>query len=279
VRLWILSDLHMESTRGWDLPPPAERPIYDVLVVAGDLTTRMERGVAWLRERVTDRQVVYVHGNHESYGQDLDRTLEKAQLAAAGTNIHVVQDGTVRIADVTFAGCCLWTDFDLFGDPRHAMAVASEQMNDFRKIRIDRYSRRFHPHNALERHRRSRAFLESELRNDRGDRKLVVVSHHAPVRGLDGNDPLRAHRTIGDREILTAAYRSDLSALRSPAPDDGHGALRPADVWLYGHTHESFDAIVVGVTRIVSNAKGYGPFRGQDTWENPGFDPKLVIEI
>jgi hypothetical protein len=46
----------------------------------------------------------------------------------------------VRIGDV--AGCTLWTDFDLFGDPRREMAVAGERMNDFRKIRTDRYAQR-----------------------------------------------------------------------------------------------------------------------------------------
>ncbi|WPO42871.1 metallophosphoesterase [Tardiphaga sp. 42S5] len=45
MRIWILSDLHLESTRGWDLPPADARPQFDVLVVAGDLITRMERGV------------------------------------------------------------------------------------------------------------------------------------------------------------------------------------------------------------------------------------------
>jgi hypothetical protein len=64
-----------------------------------------------------------------------------------------------------------------------------------------------------------------------------------------------------------------------PAPDDGRGALRPADLWLYGHTHESFDA-VVGQTRVVSNAKGYGPWLPrQRTWDNPEFDERLTIEI
>ena len=45
VLLWILSDLHLELTRGWDLPSGDARPRFDVLVVAGDLIPRMERGV------------------------------------------------------------------------------------------------------------------------------------------------------------------------------------------------------------------------------------------
>jgi hypothetical protein len=42
VPLWILSDLHLELTRGWDLPSADARPRFDVFVVAGDLIPRME---------------------------------------------------------------------------------------------------------------------------------------------------------------------------------------------------------------------------------------------
>jgi metallophosphoesterase superfamily enzyme len=94
----------MEQTRGWDLPRPDDRPHYDVLIIAGDLITRMERGVARLLERVTDRPVIYVGGNHEAYGTDIDRTIEKARVAAAGTNIHVLENDTVEIDGVTFIG-------------------------------------------------------------------------------------------------------------------------------------------------------------------------------
>ena len=76
MRLWILSDLHLELTRGWDLPASDARPEFDVLVIAGDLVPKMERGVKWLLERVPDKPVVYVPGNHEAYGTDIDRTVE-----------------------------------------------------------------------------------------------------------------------------------------------------------------------------------------------------------
>lgn len=86
---------------------------------------------------------------------------------------------------------------------------------------------------------------------------------------------------VSDEEILSAAYRSDLTSLMWPAPiANCNNALRPADLWIYGHTHESED-VVIGHTRIVSNAKGYGPWLPgrQRTWDNPKFDPHFVIEI
>ena len=59
---------------------------------------------------------------------------------------------------------------------------------------------------------------------------------------------------------------------------DRDGRLSPV-AWIYGHTHESED-IVIGATRVVSNAKGYGPWLPQQrAWDNQSFDPNLVIEI
>jgi DNA repair exonuclease SbcCD nuclease subunit len=138
-----------------------------------------------------------------------------------------------------------------------------------RKIRVSRYVDRFRPHHALERHQQSRAFLEAELRKERPG-PMVIVTHHAPHRAQ--RDP-----TLPP-DILDAAYRSDLTHLMVPAPDDGRGPLWPADLWAFGHTHESFDA-VIGSTRVVSNSKGYGPLAPGETWDNPNFDPNFTVEI
>jgi predicted phosphodiesterase len=277
VRLWILSDLHLELTRGWDLPSGDARPRFDVMIIAGDLVPRMERGVAWLLERVPDRPVLYVAGNHEGYGCDIDRTVEKAKHAAEGSKVFVLQNEAIRLGSVTFAGATLWTDFDLFGDQWRAMRVAGDRMNDFRKIRTARYADRFRPQHALARHIRSRAFLETEMRKRRSG-PLVVVTHHAPHPGRS----FRRYQSerLSDEEILTAAYRSDLASLMWPAPiEGGRHSLRPADLWIYGHTHESED-VTIGYTRVVSNAKGYGPWAPQHrAWDNSHFDPNFVIEI
>lgn len=271
MRIWIMSDIHVELTRGWDLPGPGERPDYDVLVVAGDLMPRMERGVAWLRERVTDRPVIFIAGNHEAYGADIDRTVEKARSAAEGSNIHVLENETVEIAGVTFACATLWTDFGLYGDPQRAMLAAGEMMNDYRKIRIKRYAERFRPQHALARHATSRAFLEATMRRPRSG-PLVVVTHHAPVAHLAPSEPTW-------RGLVEAAYRSDLSALMAAPADNDLEARQPADLWIHGHTHESVD-IVVGATHVVSNAKGYGPWPPRErTWDNPHFDPNFVVSL
>jgi predicted phosphodiesterase len=259
LRLWILSDLHLELTRGWDLPSEHERPDFDVLVVAGDLTTRMERGVRYLRDRV-DRAVVYVPGNHEFYGTDIDRTVEKARAAAAGSNIHVLQNDAVTIDGITFIGATMWTDFDLFGDAEYAMTAAAGSMNDYRKIRLGAYELRLRPQHTLTRHMESRDFIARELRRQKAGPR-VVVTHMGP-------HPDCARRGF-ERDISSAAYTSDLSAvIAEGAPD----------VWIYGHTHESRD-FTADATRIITNSKGYGPWNKGETWDNADFDPTLTIEI
>jgi predicted phosphodiesterase len=256
VRIWVLADLHLELTRGWDLPVAGARPDYDVLVIAGDLITRMERGVKWLLERVTDHHVIYVGGNHEAYGTDIDRTLEKARLAAAGTNVHVLENDSIEIDGVTFLGAVGWTDFDLFGDQEHAMRVAGDVMNDYKKVRISGYTRRLRPADTLARHMETRAFLQRELSKPRTGPR-VVVTHH----GFHTEAVRREH----DDDVISAAYSSN-------------ARIEGADIWVYGHTHET-RRFMAGDTRVLSNGKGYGPWHRNETWENRDFNPHLVIEI
>jgi predicted phosphodiesterase len=266
LRLWIMSDLHIELTRGWDLPAVGSRPDYDVLIVAGDLIPRMERGVAWLLARVTDRPVIYVGGNHEGYGTDLGRTLEKARAAAAGTNVHVLERDSIEINGVTFFGATGWTDFNLFGHRERAMRAAAEVMNDYRKIRTGgAYQYRLRPAHTLAIHMETRAYLQRELGKPRTGRR-VVVTHH----GFHGVQSVRRGH---EQDLASAAYASD-------------AAIEGADLWVYGHTHETKDFMVGngmvgngGCTRVVSNQKGYGPWAAGETWENPDFNPHFVIEI
>ncbi|OSI73310.1 metallophosphoesterase [Bradyrhizobium canariense] len=263
--LWILSDLHLEATRGWDLPSGDARPDFDVMIVAGDLIPRAERGVRWLLERVPDRPVLYIMGNHEGYGTDLDVTLRKARKEAAGTSLRVLQDECEMIGDVLFLGATLWTDFELFGNRSYAMNRAADVMNDYRRIRKKSYAERLRPADTVARHFVSREFFARKIREIPARRK-VVISHHGCVR--------ECVRIGSEQDVISAAYTSDCREL-----------LDGVDLWIYGHTHESRDfrmgiAPTMSGTRIVSNAKGYGPWAANDRiWENREFDPNFVVEI
>jgi predicted phosphodiesterase len=255
-----MSDLHLESAHGWDLPALETRPQFDVLIIAGDLITWMECGVAWLRERITDRPVIYVGGNHEYYGTDWKITVEKARAAAAGSNVHVLQnDSYVVLSDVTFAGATLWTDFNLFGDRERAMEYAGDVMNDYRRIRTRDYEYRLRPHDTLAANRESRKFF-ADVVSTKKTRTVCAISHHGPA---------PATAKLGtETDLITAAYVNGEHA----------DFMNGIDTWIYGHTHETRD-FVIGGTRVVTNAKGYGPSYRDPTWENQDFDPTFTIEI
>ncbi|QOZ51578.1 metallophosphoesterase [Bradyrhizobium sp. CCBAU 53338] len=259
--VWLLSDIHLEMSV-WDLPQ--KRPQFDVLVVAGDLITRAERGVVWLRERFPEHDVVYVAGNHERYGTDFDATIELARAEAAGTRIHVLENEAVTIGDVEFVGCTLWTDFALFGDDTvtDAMRAAEARMNDYGKIRADQYSRKLRSTDTLAAHRRSVAFLRNHCARD-PRRRRIIATHHSV-----------------DPSALPRAFRHDLAA--SAYCSNGLELVEElgADCWVSGHIHERHER-VVGRTRLISNPKGYGPFTcaTPSAWQNRAFDPYFTFEI
>lgn len=229
------------------------------MIVAGDLITRAERGVKWLRERVKDLPVIYVIGNHESYGTDWNITIEKARDLAAGSNVHVLQGETLIIDDVTFVGSTLWTDFKLFGDVRSSMDVVGEAMNDYRKIRKGNYAYRLRPVDTLRANRTARELILRAVQNKK-TRRVCAISHHGPapatVKLGAENDPISAAYVNGEYTDLMAGI----------------------DTWIHGHTHETRD-FMIGSTRVVTNAKGYGPWRNNQTWENQNFDPTFTIDI
>lgn len=261
MRLWILSDLHVEQSL-WDLPKPA--PDYDVLIAAGDIHDPLSDGVRWLAERAAGKPVVYVPGNHEFYAHRQRFTmrdeLERSQRLADQLGVHLLQQRAVVINGIRFLGTTLWTDYNLYGNPDIAMRYAKRAMNDHRLIFPDIVGQAFTPEDALHCHQRELFWLGEALR-ERFDGKTVVVTHHMP-------HPNSVHsRYVGDP--LTPAFGSDMSTLV-----EGSGV----PLWVHGHTHSSCD-YVAGQTRVVCNPKGYGPVSINGQIENAEFDARFVVEI
>jgi Icc-related predicted phosphoesterase len=235
MRIRLFSDLHLEMA---EFEPPATA--CDVVVLAGDIHTR-GRGLEWATDRFPDTPVLYVPGNHEYYGQTLQKHLQALMKESDGTN------------DVVFLGCTLWTDFQLFGEPRVAGYEASRVVTDFRRIRtLPNYSK-FSPLEAAVLHRRSRDWLRERLEQYAG-RRIVVATHHAP-----------SARSLPEEyadDLVSAAYASNLDEFV-----EGYAPL----LWLHGHVHTANDYFL-GSTHVVSNPRGYP---GEET----GFRPDLVLEV
>jgi predicted phosphodiesterase len=232
MRLHILSDIHLEF-EPFD-PPEVEA---DIVILAGDIHLK-SKGLAWAKERFRSGPVIYVMGNHEYYGTALPKHTAALKAEAKGGNIHVLETDVLELGGVTFLGCTLWTDFEVFGDPRIAGYMATQQMTDYRRIRVSPSYRKLRSIDTAVLHRRSVRWLEEELRARRGER-MVVVTHHAPS--------LRSVPEGLRENILSAAYASNLERL---VAESG------AALWIHGHIHAASD-YVIGETRVVCNPRGY----------------------
>ena len=101
MKLYILSDVHVEF-EPFD-PPEIDA---DIVILAGDIHIK-NKGLKWAQENFKDKPVIYVLGNHEYYGEALPKHLEKLKQQAKGTNIQILENESIKIADVTFLCCTL----------------------------------------------------------------------------------------------------------------------------------------------------------------------------
>jgi Icc-related predicted phosphoesterase len=248
MRIHILSDLHLEFA-----PFQPNNVDADVVVIAGDVHTGIN-GINWILQTFSVKPVIYVLGNHEYYGQKLQKLIANVKEIAHDTNVHVLDNDQTEIEDVVFLGATLWTDFRLMGDPVVAGAIAQAGMNDCRRIRLLPNYRRFLPKDARALHAQSLQWLGQQMENARG-KKIVVVTHHAPSpRSIPGRF---------DGDPLNAAFASKLDHF---VTDCG------AALWIHGHIHHHSD-YTIGSTRVIANPRGY------PSEPNIGFDPTLVVEF
>lgn len=251
VNIRVLSDLHLEF-QDWN-PPEIES---DIIILAGDIHSGT-RGVEWARRQFPLVPILYVPGNHEFYGRDLQGTLSDLQKAGRRYGVDVLHGRGIIIGHVRFLGVTLWTDFALHGADgpalHRAMTDAKYGMSDFSVIRNGAQGL-FRPEHARAMHLEQVSWIGEKLA-DGFDGPTVVVSHHLP-------HPRSIHRKYWG-SALNPSFASDLSHLMGP----------PVAAWIHGHTHESCDYVEQG-TRVVCNPRGYGPFE-----LNASFDPLLTIEV
>ncbi len=173
MRIQIISDLHQEfgfmdiSFEG-----------ADVIILAGDINLGT-KGIEWIKSAVADIPVIYVLGNHEYYKGSYPKTLNAIRQSAVGSNVHVLEDKSVVIDNVTFHGATLWTDFALLGDSRLNGSFCQEKMNDYKMIRKDPTYSKLRSIDTYVIHQKSLKWLHSSLETST-TRKNIVVTHHAP---------------------------------------------------------------------------------------------------
>lgn len=259
MRLLVLSDLHLEIWGSMPLEMDLDSTCPDVVVLAGDIHSG-SAAVKWAEETFRYIPTIYVSGNHEGYCNRIDEVEHHiAEACAASSTVTYLQQAQLVLRGVRFLGCTLWTDFALFGGERRheAMVAAQQAMSDYRVIRLARRGgRKLHPVDTLTWHERQVSWLAERLAAP-FDGPTVVVTHMAPSRG--------SLATRFESDLVSGAFVSELDEL-----------VAQADVWIHGHTHDSFD-YRVGRCRVVCNPRGYPRRNGAP--ENPRFDPNLVLEV
>lgn len=259
MRLLILSDLHHELWREHapQIDPSVSRP--DVVILAGDINTGA-KAVDWAARTFSGLPVMYVHGNHEGYGHNLDDVQVQIQEACeTAGNVHFLNCGEQIVGRVRFLGATMWTDFRLFGDDERqdSMREAEAVMTDYKRIRLAKKGyRKLRAADTAQFHSIQKSWLKKKL-EEPFNGVTVVITHMAP-------SMLSVADKFGEAST-SAAYASRLD-----------GLVAKANLWVHGHMHESLD-YQLGNCRVVCNPCGYIARNGSA--ENVLFNPNYVVEL
>ena len=244
----IISDLHHEfgiSSINFDDA--------DILIIAGDLDVGT-KGIDWLKKIIKKIPVLYILGNHEYYKGSYPKTLHKIKNVAKGSNIHVLENESITFGNITFHGATLWTDFELYGDPKFYGAMCQQRMNDYRRITLSPSYSKLRTIDTYNIHKQSLYWLDKSL--DESTSSLnIVITHHAP-----------SLKSIPDElkdDYISAAYASDL---------ENFILKHKPDYWIHGHIHQPAE-YTIGNTTILCNPHGY-----IDEKYN-GYNPNLIINL
>ncbi|KAL2849596.1 putative calcineurin-like phosphoesterase [Aspergillus pseudoustus] len=260
VPLQILSDIHLEATNAYEtfsIPPCSP-----YLILAGDVGRLIDYD-AYLsflqRQTAQFERVFLVLGNHEFCDKSFEESIKKAQQLASEPALNgrliLLHRGRYDIPDsnVTILGCTLWSS--IADDKAEGIRY---KVQDFQKIQ----DWSIQAHN--EAHRQDLSWLKDQVRRVReeGDRKIVVITHHAP---MTKQTSAPQHKD----SPVASAFGSDLLASRKMKEWEG------VQLWVYGHTHFSTDFEKSGI-RVVSNQRGYAmPWMDNDK----GFNAEKVVHV
>ena len=246
--------------RDFDLPDA------DVLILAGDICV-----ASYLKEShcgtlvgnhaheffrdvsAKYRDVIYVAGNHEHYGGNLDKTsdiindfFDRENII----NIHHEHCGVVVIEDVLFIYATLWTDID----KRNPVVInrGKGYMSDYLEITygIGEENTFMTPNYATILHDNYRDFISvyAECHD-----KVVVVTHHAPNL-----------KSCTEQSYTNHFYAcTDMDDIILDNPCISH--------WIHGHTHDNSD-YMIGDTNVLSNCRGYFGYEDVSNFEIKVFD-------
>lgn len=268
VAIQVLSDLHLESPKSYDLfeiEPTA--PYLALLGDIGNIGKHKSDCLAFLTKQLQQfSAVLFVPGNHEAYYSSWPTTLAILQAFEDDVSKNPSIPGQFILLDrrtykvpntgVAIVGCSLFSQVP----PENAMDVEMGLNDFFQTSGWD-----LEAHNAA--HQRDLAWLSMEigkLQQSEVD-SVMIASHWCPTR-----DP-RASQAQHASSKLTAGFSTDLSretCFTSPK----------VKVWAFGHTHYNCDFEMERdggrpSLRLLANQRGYYFAQAE------GFDGTKTIEV
>jgi predicted phosphohydrolase len=223
MKIQILSDLHLEffdfgKERFIKSLIPEED--VDVLVLAGDISTKssITNDLKFICDNW--KNVVFVAGNHEYYHSsfnEMNDILDNLNIS----NLNILDNDFIDIEGQRFIGSTLW-----FHDgPKNQSQ--SHFLNDFRCIKDFQDE-------VYEKNLKTLEFFKEQVNT-----QDIVVSHHLPL-----------EESVADQyknDWFNCFFLCDMSELISN---------KKPKLWIHGHTHGSFD-YNKGKTRVICNPYGY----------------------
>ena len=248
----MLSDVHLGEIASFDeferiLPSNNDERI-DVIILAGDIGKPFDHLFKLFIQHCSNlaQVVLFVPGNHEYYNKVSmnDTRIQMNQTCQTCNNVFLLDNKALDYGDFTFIGSTLWADID-----EHVDSEAFVKIADFSEIPD------FTPTKSRILHQECVKFIKSTL-DARPNRKVVVITHHAPVTSRDVINP----RLYGD--TLSTCFYNDLDKV----------VARPnIRSWFYGHTHHSTDIVrhfTTHTVRIASNQ-----------YQSPGYKANKIFKM
>jgi predicted phosphodiesterase len=260
-----MSDLHLEFGK-MEIPIAAG----DVLVLAGDIHLGTN-AIPWIEEcskKFDD--VIYILGNHEYYRHKFWKLPDQIRNGLSGysmedptkpeeeptrlfdplTNVHFLNNESIKIGDVNFHGTTFWSKPN---------PMVEYSLNDFKLIEY-KYKGghgKFSSSECTKLHFKAKWWLNSAI--VKGE-KNVVITHFAP--SVEMTD-----RERYSSDMLNSYYCTDVL----DEFDKEHG--KDISLWISGHTHSAYDKVIHNI-HSVSNCRGYIPYEPTED-----FNPLATIEV
>ncbi|TVY32036.1 Uncharacterized protein LSUB1_G008412 [Lachnellula subtilissima] len=225
----ILSDLHLEAPKGYDVFEIAPKAPY--LALIGDIgCVKDAEYFSFIAKQLSNFKIVFLLlGNHEPYHSDWATVKKSIQTFSQemsekkqhpdknlGSFIFLDQTRYDLSPSLTILGCTLFSHI-----PPSQTAHVSFGLNDF--YQIDAWT--VDQHNAA--HASDLAWLNAQVRSigsAEPKRKILILTHHSPTTSARAVDPAHAQSKI------SSGFASEL------AGEECWGSAN-VKAWAFGHTH------------------------------------------